>query len=516
VTALKWVAFVCALVAVALAGLRWLRVAQREHYLAGSVTRFASRWWRRTPVDLGLFAAAAAAVVASAWFAPAGILTAAIAIAAPFQLGIRGRTARLVWTRRLTTVAVAAGILAGLVVGLAAVAAGLDGVLVAAALAALAAPAVIDLALLAIGPLEDRLAQRYVQQATETLHQLNPTVVAVTGSYGKTTTKGYIAHLVAAQYEVLASPASYNNRAGLARTVNEHLRPGVQVLVAEMGTYGPGEIAALCQWMTPTVAVITAIGPAHLERFKSLDRTLAAKAEISERASVTVLNVDDDRLAGLASQLENAGKHVIRASGTNPRAEVAVVPAPDGIELRIGGKRVGVAMTGEGRVSALSNVACAAGAAIALGISAETILPRLATLPVPPNRLQRYTAEQGYVVLDDTFNANPLGARLALKRLETEASGGRRVLVTPGMVELGPTQRDENVSFAEAAAVICSDVVCIARTNKKALADGVRRSGQTTNLVTVDRLDQAVEFIKSNLGPGDVVLYENDLPDHFP
>jgi hypothetical protein len=101
-----------------------------------------------------------------------------------------------------------------------------------------------------------------------------------------------------------------------------------------MGTYGPGEIAALCEWMTPDIAVITAIGPAHLERFKSLDRTLKAKAEITERAQVTVLNIDDERLTGLAKQLASAGKRVVTASGSDAEADVAVLPAPDGIELR--------------------------------------------------------------------------------------------------------------------------------------------------------------------------------------
>ena len=129
-------------------------------------------------------------------------------------------------------------------------------------------------------------------------------VVGVTGSYGKTTTKNYIAFLLAGDRAVLASPRSYNNRAGLSRTVNEHLAPGTEVLVAEMGAYGAGEIAALCEWLRPEIAVITSIGPAHLERFGSLEQTLEAKAEITATAQVVVLNVDDARLAGLAKRLD--------------------------------------------------------------------------------------------------------------------------------------------------------------------------------------------------------------------
>ena len=341
--------------------------------------------------------------------------------------------------------------------------------------------------------------------------------MAITGSYGKTTTKGYIAHLTSAERDTVASPQSYNNKAGLPRTVNEHLSPGTEVLVAEMGTYGPGEIRALCTWMVPDIAVITAIGPAHLERFKDLDRTLGAKAEITERARVTVLNADDERLAGLAKLLETAGRKVVRASGTSPDADVAVLVVPDGIELRVGGRRIGIAITGSSdRPTALSNAACAVGVALELGLAPEALLPRLATLPMPPNRLQRYVAERGYVVLDDTFNSNPSGARLALARLGAEAPAGRRVVVTPGMVELGATQDEENAAFSETASPLVSHLVVVSRTNRRALVEGARRVPGGAEIVLVDRLDEAVAWVRKELGPGDAVLYENDLPDHFP
>jgi len=326
-----------------------------------------------------------------------------------------------------------------------------------------------------------------------------------------------VAHLVGADKATLASPRSYNNRAGLSRTVNEHLLAGTEVLVAEMGAYGPGEIAALCSWMSPQVAVITAIGPAHLERFKSLERTLAAKAEITSRARVTVLNVDDERLAGLASRLEAEGKRVVRASGSNSSADVAVLAVSGGLELRLAGKLVGVEpVAAAERPTATSNVACAVAVALELGLDPKSLLPRLGTLPVPANRLQRYVAGGGFVVLDDTFNSNPAGARLALARLAVEAPDGRRVLVTPGMVELGRTQREENAALGEACAAVASDLVIVGRTNRRALASGAGRGDGRLSVVVVDRLGEAVAWVRERLGPGDAVLYENDLPDHFP
>jgi UDP-N-acetylmuramoyl-tripeptide--D-alanyl-D-alanine ligase len=517
VTVLDAASLFVAIAGAVVGSLRWLRVAQREHYLAGSATRFAARWWRSTPLEATLWCAGLAGAVASGLFAPLAVLPAAVAAVAPLHLGIRGRTSRLAWTRRLTALAATLGLLEALGVAAGALAGGLAGAVVAAGALALASPLVLDAALVLTRPVEEVLARSYVRQASARLQRVHPTVVAVTGSYGKTTTKGYIAHLVGAVKDTLASPQSFNNRGGLCRTVNEYLGPATEVLVAEMGTYGRGEIAALCDWMSPDIAVITAIGPAHLERFKSLETTLKAKAEITEHASVTVLNVDDERLAGLAKTLESSGKRVVRASGSDPQADVAVLSVPDGIELRLGGRRLGMAMTGASdRPTALSNAACAVAVALELGADPESLLPRLANLPVPANRLQRYVAEGGYVVLDDTFNSNPTGARLALARLAAESPGGRCVLVTPGMVELGKIQAEENASFAEAAGAVVSDLVVVARTNRHALSHGARRQAASTSVVLVDRLDEAVAWVRQHLGPSDAVLYENDLPDHFP
>ena len=119
---------------------------------------------------------------------------------------------------------------------------------------ALAAPLFVDLALFVLRPFEDMVAERYVRQASEVLKRVKPLVVAITGSYGKTTTKNYVSYLLAADRGVVASPRSFNNRAGLSRTVNEHLADGTEVLVAEMGAYGPGEIAAMCGWLQAGVS----------------------------------------------------------------------------------------------------------------------------------------------------------------------------------------------------------------------------------------------------------------------
>ena len=341
------------------ADLRWLRVAQREHYLPVTAARFAWRWWASTPFNIALAIAAVAAGGLAAVVPGAALATAAIVAMGPLGLGLRGRTSRLAWTRRMTLVALVTGGLESLAIALAVAYSGLFDAVLVAVWSAIAVPFFVEVALSVLRPVEDLLAQRYVARASKSLARVQPLVVGITGSYGKTTTKSYVAHLVAGDRSVVASPRSFNNRAGLARTVNEHLVQGTEVLVAEMGAYGPGEISALCRWLKPQVVVITSIGPSHLERFGTLDRTLSAKAEITSGASVVVLNVDDDRLEGLgdASRRPKGGP----CSGTDVGADVAVLAHADGLELRLAGRSSGVVTLAPGSAAPIrSNAACAA------------------------------------------------------------------------------------------------------------------------------------------------------------
>lgn len=500
----------CALATVP-AGLRWLRVAQREHYEAEAASRFAMRWWRSSPLNVaGLLVAAAGVVLGTRW--PATPLATAVVVAAgPVGLGVRGRTSPLAWTRRLRTlagtwaglqaIAIVAGVLAG------------AGAIVAGA-GALVVPAFVDIACLLTAPVERRLASRFVARATTRLQRVGPTVVAVTGSYGKTTTKGYIAHLLAGSKSVVASPASFNNRAGLARAVNEQLADGTEVFVAEMGTYGRGEIAELCQWVRPEVSVITAIGPVHLERFRTEDAIAEAKAEILEHASAVVLVTDDARLATLADRAEEAGKTVWRVSATDAKADVFVEEGDGRLCVRVRDELVA-----DVPIDARpSNVACAVAVALQLGVPLPVVVSRLSTLRAAPHRLEvAPTASGRCLVLDDTYNANPAGARAALEALDRLAPpGGRRAVVTPGMVELGRRQADENLRFATAAARSATDVVVVGRTNRRALVAGARQADADVAVVVVATRERGVAWVRDNLGEGDVALFENDLPDHYP
>jgi UDP-N-acetylmuramoyl-tripeptide--D-alanyl-D-alanine ligase len=516
VTAASAVALALAVLAAGPAALRWLRVAQREHYLAGAASRFALRWWTSRPLDIVAALLGAAGALASTVVAPAAFAAALVGLVGPVGLSVRGRTARLSWTRRLRTLAAVVVVLAAAAIAIGIAAAGLDGATAAAAFVVAAMPLLVDAALAVTAPLEERLAARFVTEASRRLQSLHPRVVAITGSYGKTSTKGYVAHLLGGHYAVVASPRSFNNRAGLARTVNEQLLPGTDVLVAEMGTFAAGEIAEMCAWMAPEVAVITAVGPVHLERFGSLEAILAAKSEITVQAEVSVLNVDDERLAVLAGELASAGRRVVACSGRDVSADVAVLVEDGDLVLHVRGRLIGTASRAPGAAPLVAgNVACAVGAALAIGLDPAEALRRLAGLPGAPSRLAVETSQSGLTVLDDTYNSNPAGARLALDVLGQRGSR-RRVVVTPGMVELGRLQAAENARFAAEALSTADVLVVVGRTNRRALLAGATAASGRSRVICVQGRQAAVDWVRRELGAGDAVLYENDLPDHYP
>ncbi len=498
---------VAATVVGAISALRWLRVAQREHYLPWSVAVFAKRWWLIDATNLSIIAlAATSAALALIGVLPlvTGSVTLVCVLVGPVGLSIRGTSSPLMWTDRLRRVALASGGIWALMVAIG----GITGSIGLLAYEAVALPLVIDLALAIMWPFEMRSQKKWIAQATERMSLVSPTVVAITGSYGKTTTKEYVRLLLAQQAPTVATPASFNNKMGLARAINEHLSDGTRFFIAEMGTYGPGEIADMCAWVAPNVAVLTAIGPVHLERFGSIERVVEAKSEIFGQADAVVLNVDDDRLASLAGTI--TGKRVIRVSaGGAADANVRLVPDGDRAAVLVNGSEVGTVPV----LPLLSNLACAVGVLVALDLPLDRIAEALKGAGTPDHRQTVFTSDAGVIIVDDTYNSNPAGAQAALDRLAAVGSG-RRVVVTPGMVELGDLQVEENRRFATQAGAVADQLIVVAKTNRAALLEGA--GNVALPVIVVASREAAVAWVREHLRPGDAVLYENDLPDHHP
>ncbi|HLH29020.1 MAG TPA: hypothetical protein VKW77_08885, partial [Acidimicrobiales bacterium] len=270
----------------------------------------------------------------------------------------------------------------------------------------------------------------------------------------------------------------------------------------------------------------------------SEERILEAKSEILGPARTVVLPVDDERLARLADRAQAEGKRVIRCSTADRWADVCVERAPSSVlTVYVAGEPVAKDVSAPLGVQP-RNLACAMGVVVALGLDPRRAAERIEAVQVADHRLAVARAPSGVVVVDDTYNSNPAGAASALDALSAAANGTaadgegdgagpggeprsapvrRLAVVTPGMVELGPRQFEENARFAACAAKKATDLVVVGRTNRRALLAGAASEPAAACRVhRVGRREDAVAWVRRNLGPGDVVLYENDLPDHYP
>jgi UDP-N-acetylmuramoyl-tripeptide--D-alanyl-D-alanine ligase len=298
----------------------------------------------------------------------------------------------------------------------------------------------------------------------------------------------------------------------LSKTLNEHLTMGTEVFIAEMGMYGPGEIRAMCEWVKPSIGVIVNIGPVHLERVGSIDGIVEAKREIVDNVDVAVLNVSAPGLAAVADELEQAGRRVVRVATDATPARVHVEPDHEGLDVTVDGQHVHRITNSTAQPA---NVATALGIVVALDLPLDLVLPRLDSLPQAEHRQDVQTSASGLTVVDNTFSSNPASAEASLKLLGRLSSNGHRaVVVTPGMIELGSVQNAENEAMAERAGAVATDLVVVGSTNRAALDRGAARTKLATHHVRTR--NEAVEWVRSTLHAGDVVLYENDLPDHYP
>jgi UDP-N-acetylmuramoyl-tripeptide--D-alanyl-D-alanine ligase len=308
----------------------------------------------------------------------------------------------------------------------------------------------------------------------------------------------------------MASPASFNNLMGLSRAINDKLTPGTEVFVAEMGMNAEGRIRELCQSFPPYIAAITVVGEAHYERLGSHEAILRAKSEITENASVVVLPIDQPELVRLAETCRNRGTIVVTVSALGQEADVSIDPDAGTLRYGPGTNPVSIDMPPLGHAI---NVAVALGIAWALDVPAEGALKALPGLPVAAHRSELTETGNGVAVIDDTYNSNPPGAARAIAGAAELAArrGGRFFVVTPGMVELGELQHRRNRELGEQVREAGGLLYAVGLTNRRALVEG---GGPQTQVFLVR--DDAVGAVNRVAGPSDVILYENDLPDHYP
>ncbi len=371
-------------------------------------------------------------------------------------------------------------------------------------------------------PLERAITRWYYRDAERILRSMpNLKIIGITGSFGKTSTKHFLYRILSERYNVLMTPGNFNTTLGVVRTVREHLKPHHEVFIVEMGAKQRGDISEICDLVKPTMGIITSVGEMHLETFGSVESVARTKFELIDALpddGFGVVNIDSEAARNhLKTLSRSVATYGVESADADFRA-VNICYSPQETRFDIAhGECVerGYATHILGRGNIL-NITAALAIADRLGITAEASRRAVRQIEQIEHRLSMRRSA-GITILDDAYNSNPTGALMALEVLRDFATDGARYVVTPGFVEMGARQYANNRAFGEAIAHSGADGVYVVNAvNREAITEGLADGGYDKERISVvASFSEAMSELQPRLRVGDVVLYENDLPDSF-
>lgn len=364
-------------------------------------------------------------------------------------------------------------------------------------------------------PAEAAIGRHYIGDARRILASMPDLVtIGITGSYGKTSTKNFLQALLSVKYNVLMTPENYNTTMGVVRTVREHLLPTHEILIAEMGAKNPGDIKEICDLVRPRYGILTSIGEQHLETFKTVDNIIKTKFELADAIppdGKIFLNYDNEYIRARKVAVPAVTYGVKEGGADYTASDIAVsgdgssfaVTAPGGESHRFVTKLLGA--------HNIQNIVGCIAVAHTLGIPLTDLAAPVRRLQPVEHRLQ--LLPNGFI--DDAYNSNPAGFRAALDVLR--GFEGQRVLVTPGMVELGERQDALNRKLGFYAAACCDYAVLVGEKQAPPLREGLLEAGFAEERLYVAKdLQDALAHVRGLPQDGKrTVLLENDLPDNF-
>ena len=385
------------------------------------------------------------------------------------------------------------------------------------------APIWIVIANSILWPNELKKQQAFLQEAKDILADYQPYTIGITGSYGKTSTKAILGSILEAIEPTFWTPGSINTEMGITRQIRENLKPQQQLAIIEMGAYQIGSIAKLCRFTPPQAGLVTAVGVMHLERFGGAENIYKAKCELAQAIPADGLLVCNGDNPGARQMAIEYPKATTLLYGLEPEIGHLDCWMSD-IQASMDGTTFTIHWQGKEYpgftkllgVPMLSNLVGAFTMACALGKDPDYVIAAIYNLEPANSRLNLRKNGDGFI-LDDSYNSNPIGFASALEVLAV-LEGGRKILMTPGMVELGDIQAAENRQVALKAASICDLAIVVGDTNKDALKAGLLEGGLAPDkLMEFPNRDLALAYLTSpeHRQAKDMILIENDLPDLY-
>ena len=368
-------------------------------------------------------------------------------------------------------------------------------------------------------PIEGYIRYGFCRKAKTKLKEIpGLKVIGVTGSYGKTSTKYAVSTILSQKYNTLMTPESFNTTMGVVRTINEKLSPMHHLFVCEMGAKYVGDIKEITDIVAPKYGVLTAIGPQHLDTFKSLENVSKAKLELvgalPKDTGIAFVNWEDENIRkvkfdktivkyGLSEDADYYATNI--ETGERGSTFDVVIPGKEPIKIKT--KLLG-------KLNIL-NVVSAVAVADKLGLSPEEIKVGAKYLKAVPHRLELRQNPNGCIIIDDAYNSNIKGATMALEVLKS-FENRKRILITPGIVDLGDKANEINKELGKKAAESSDFIILVGAKQAIPIFEGIQEMKYPKqNVYIANNLEDALMKMNQIIDSNSVVLLENDLPDNY-
>ena len=362
-------------------------------------------------------------------------------------------------------------------------------------------------------PIEYGIRKHYINDAKKILKNMpNLIVIGVTGSYGKTSVKNFLVKTLSAKYEVLTTPKNYNTTMGVVKTIREELKPIHQIFVCEMGATKIGDIKEICDIVNPKFGVITSIGPQHLESFKTIENIIKTKFElydsVNKNGGITFLNYDNEYLA--KQNRSNTLAYGINNEKLDYNA-YNLKSSSQGLSFSINNVDFKTKLIGRHNIV---NITGAIAVANYLEIPLDRLVPRVREFKNVEHRLQ-LISKGNLNIIDDAYNSNPVSSKSAIDTLSE--FDGTKIIVTPGLIELGGDEEKYNFEFGEYMCDVCDYIFLVNSTISKYVLNGINSKKYNNDKIFMVNSPQEAVMQITNFGLNDkiTVLLENDLPDNY-
>ncbi|MDX8047424.1 UDP-N-acetylmuramoyl-tripeptide--D-alanyl-D-alanine ligase [Gracilibacillus sp. S3-1-1] len=370
-------------------------------------------------------------------------------------------------------------------------------------------------------PIESGIKEHYYKDAKRIIDSAtNTDTIGITGSFGKTSTKFILDTILSSHFNTLKTPNSFNTKIGVTITIRNSLKPYHDVFIAEMGAKEPGNIQEICELVSHKYAILTAIGEQHLETFKTIENIQKTKFEIVETLpadGIAFLNRDDKNIMSYTPK--NPCRKVYFAIDDTEADYVAsdIRFHNKGTTFRVTNKQGTLDADFETKLLGkhnVYNILAAISVAWEMGVPLSKVQQGVKKIQAVKHRMEIKKGFGNLTVIDDSFNSNPTGSRMALEVLSSME--GYKVLVTPGMVELGDKEYQYNKAFGEYAADACDYVIVVGEKQTKPIQDGLRGKGYPEEQLFIAKdLNHAISQIQALNRQDAIILLENDLPDTY-